>query len=95
MFVPSLEPNQATLSLSLIRFHSIPAVGSGAEKWGVYFIIFPIFCQFQKIGGVTKSRPIDPFFYVIYLFLNIRFGQKSVQISYFLPSTLLFLLYFT
>ena len=23
IFVPSLEPNQATLSLSLIRFHSI------------------------------------------------------------------------
>ena len=42
------------------------------------------------MGGVTKSRPIDPFFDVIYLFLNIRFGQKSVQISFFLPSTLLF-----
>ena len=57
--------------------------------WGV-FQHFPIFCQFQKVGGVTKSRPIDPFFYVIYLFSNIRFGQKGVQISYFLPSTLLF-----
>ena len=60
---------------------------------GVYFNIFPNFLPISESGGVTKSQPIDPFFYVIYLFLNIRFGQKSVQISYFLPSTLLFLVF--
>ena len=30
----------------------------------------------SKCGGVTKSRPVDPFFDVIYLFLNASFGQK-------------------
>ena len=73
-----------------LKFHLL--AHSGAEstlKVGVYFNISYFFANFRK-WGVTKSRPIDPFFYVIYLFLNIRFGQKSVQISYFLPSTLLF-----
>ena len=60
------------------------------ESGGFISIFFLFFCQFQKVRGITKSRPIDPFFYVIYLFLIIRFGQKSAQISYFLPSTLLF-----
>ena len=35
------------------------------------------------MGGVTKSRPIDPFIDVIYLFLNIRFGQKVFKFSVF------------
>ena len=77
----------------LLTRHLLLPLASGAEstlKVGVYFNIFPIFLPISESGGVTKSRPIDPFFYVIYLFLNIRFGQKSVQISYFLPSTLLF-----
>ena len=56
------------------------------ESGGCISTFFLFFCQFQKVGDVTKSRPIDPFFNVIYLFLNVRFGQKSVQISYFLPS---------
>ena len=59
---------------------------SGAEntlKVGVYFDIFPIFCQFQKVGGVTKSRPIDLFFDVVYLFLNVRFGQKVFKFTVF------------
>ena len=30
-------------------------------KYGVYFNIFPNFWQFQKVGGVRKSRPIAPF----------------------------------
>ena len=59
---------------------------SGAEstlKVGVYFKIFPIFYQFQKVGGVTESRPIDPFFDVIYLFLNVRSGQKVFKFTVF------------
>ena len=51
-------------------------------KWGVYFNIFPNFLAISESGGVTKSRPIDPFFDVIYLFLNVRFGQK-VQVFKF------------
>ena len=65
--------------------------GSSAEstlKVGVYFNIFPIFLPISESGGVTKSRPNDPFFYVIYLFLNLRFGQKSVQIyRFWVPSS--------
>ena len=52
-------------------------------KVGVYFNIFPIFCQFQKVGGVTKSRPIYPLFDVIYLFLNVGFGQKVFKFTVF------------
>ena len=55
-------------------------------KVGVYIsTFFLIFWQFQKVGGVTKSQPIDPFFDVIYLFLNVRFGQKVLKFIYVLP----------
>ena len=71
---------------------------------GVFQQFFPIFWQFQKVGGVTKSHPIDPFIDVIYLFLNVGFGQKVFKfsvfgchdlrfryiISYLLPSTQVF-----
>ena len=53
------------------------------ESGGCISTIFLIFCQFQKVGGVTKSRPIDPFFDVIYLFLNVRFGQKVFKFTVF------------
>ena len=43
------------------------------ESGGCISTFFLIFWQFQKVGGVTKSRPIDPFLDVIYLFLNVRF----------------------
>ena len=50
---------------------------SGAEstlKVGVYFNIFPNFLAISESGGVTKSRPIDPFFNGIYLFMNVTFA---------------------
>ena len=55
------------------------------ESGGCVSTFFLIFCQFQKVGGVTKSRPIDPFFDVIYLFLNVRFGQKVFKFTVFGP----------
>ena len=40
------------------------------------------------MGVVTKSRPIDPFLDVIYLFLNVRFGQKMFKLAHFwMPSS--------
>ena len=69
----------------MVDLYSRPA-HSGTEstlKVGVYFDIFPIFLPISESGGVTKSRPIDPFFDVVYLLLNVRFGQKV----YFLPPT--------
>ena len=59
---------------------------SGAEstlKVGVYFNIFPIFLPISESGGVTKSRPIDPLFDVIYLSLNVSFGQKVFKFTVF------------
>ena len=59
---------------------------SGAEstlKVGVYFNIFPNFLAITESGGVTKSQPIDPFFDVIYLFLNVRLGQKVFKFTHF------------
>ena len=59
---------------------------SGAEsslKVGVYFNIFPNFLAISESGGATKSRPIDPFFDVIYLFLNVTFGQKVFKLTHF------------
>ena len=44
---------------------------SGAEstlKVGMYFNIFPIFLPISESGGVTKSRPIDPFLCDISIF---------------------------
>ena len=81
---------------------------SGAEstlKVGVFFNIFHNFLAISESGGVTKSRPIGPFFDVIYLFLNARFGQKVFKFTVygcrdlrfgriiwcFLPSTQVFL----
>ena len=77
------------------------------ESGGCISTFFLFFCQFQKVGGVTKSRPIDPLFDVIYLFLNVSFGQKVFKFTvfgrhdlcfaciiwYFLPSTQIFLLH--
>ena len=47
----------------------------------MYFNIFPNFLAISETGGVPKSRPIDPFFDVIYLFLNVRFGQKPFKFT--------------
>ena len=87
----------------IMRVISI-CTSSGAEstlKVGVYFNIFPNLLPISESGGITKSRPIDPFFDVIYLFLNVRFEQKVFEFTvfgchhlrfvciiwYFLPST--------
>ena len=53
------------------------------ESGGLYFNIFPNSLAISESGGVTKSRPIDPFFDVIYLFLNVRFGQKVFKLTIF------------
>ena len=50
---------------------------------GCISTFFLFFCQFQKVGGITKSRLIDPFFDVVYLFLNVRFGQKVFKFTVF------------
>ena len=53
----------------------------------MYFNIFPNFLAISESGGATKSRAIDPFLDVIYIyiFLNVRFEQ-SVQIDPFLDA---------
>ena len=65
-----------------ILYYTISGAESTLKVW-VYFNIFPNFVAFQKVGGVTKSRPIDPVFDVIYLFLNVRFGQKAFKFTVF------------
>ena len=68
----------------------IATCNSGAEstlKVGVYFNIFPNFLATSESGGVTKSRPIDPFLDVIYLFFNVRFGQKVFKLGHFWMSS--------
>ena len=55
-------------------------------KVGAYFNIFPNFLAISESGGITKSRPIDSFLDAIYLFLDVRFGQKGVQIGPFLDA---------
>ena len=58
------------------------------ESGGCISTFFLIFWQFQKVGGVAKSQQIDPFFDVIYLFLNVRFGQKVLKFTHFwMPSS--------
>ena len=67
-----------------LSYHLTQRCRKHFESGGVYFDIFHIFfCQFQKVGGVTKSRPINPFLDVVYLFLNVRFGQKVFNFTVF------------
>ena len=70
------------------------AVPKALWKWGVYFNIFPNFLAISEKGGVTKIRPIDPFFHVIYLFLNAMTYILHVSFGTFCRELNLFLLHF-
>ena len=64
------------------------------ESGGCISTFFLIFWQFRKVGGVTKSQPIDPIFDVTYLFLNVRFGQKLFKFTHFwVPLSTLWMYY--
>ena len=50
------------LSISRFAFRHSASSAESTLKVGVYFNIFPNFLAISESGGVTKSRPIDPFF---------------------------------
>ena len=63
------------------------------ESGGV-FQHFSYFLAISESGGVTKSQPIEQFFDVMYLFLNVRLGQKLFKfIHFWVPSSTLWVYY--
>ena len=70
--------------LALSFLSDVPISGTESTlKVGGAFRHFSYFLPISESGGITKSRPIDPFFDVVYLFLNVRFGQKVFKFTVF------------
>ena len=77
------------------NFAARVAVPKALWKWGCISTFFLIFWQFQKVGGVRKSRPIAPFLDVIYLrFKCIIFDTFCRQPKFFYSISQKFLMTF-